>query len=204
MLLSALMLAGCAPGKPTGEVAATASEHECPAPGLAMVRNKHLGVRYEGQADDGICLQTVGELRQEAWLGLWPANWPEGASATRAYRNVLAAGPGATGTFGSTVDVPGNGFVTSILWRFTLGNAGIGSRTIAGQIRPVVRLSWDEQSFGRVYLAHAEIEKDVETGAILAETFRVVRGSSSTASDYWNRYGGGLDAIPDFVVTKFE
>jgi len=161
-------------------------------------------VRYEGQTDEGVCLQLVGGLQQSVLIGIWPASWPEAAKAAEAARHVLTSPSGTSESFTASFDWAGNSFVSSVVWRFTVTNLGLVAIKIAGQTHSAVKIGWDEQSLGHPYKAHAEFEKDIETGIILTQSFRVLFGSSTTAADFWSRYGGGLGAVPDFRVTALR
>jgi hypothetical protein len=65
----------------------------------------------------------------------------------------------------------------------------------------MIKIGWDEQSFSYSYKAHAEFTKDVVTGVIMIQSFEVIRGSATTATEFWGRYGGGLAATANFEVT---
>ncbi len=171
---------------------------------MTVTRNAHLIVRYEGQADLGICLQRVGGEPQPAWFGIWPASWPEGAAALQAAREVLAGPEGTSKSFTASFDWIGNSFASSAVWRFTVRNEGIVAVPVSGQTRRAVKIGWEEQSLGRPYTAYAEFIKDLDTGVILAQRFRTVLGSSTIATDFWSRYGGGLGVVPDFHVTAMQ
>lgn len=177
---------------------------DCPAPGSAVMRNQRIRVRFEGETSAGVCLQVVGGLQQSAWLGIWPESWPEAAEAGAAARRVLAAPPGSSESFSVSYDWIGTSFASNVRWRFTVTNLGPGHVTIDGRSWPTMRLGWDEMCLGRPYRAHAEFVKETETGIVIAQSFRVELGSATTATDFWARYGGGLQATPDFEVTSMR
>ena len=176
----------------------------CPAPELIVTRNAHLVVRYDGETDEGVCLQRVGGWQQAVRFGIWPANWPQAATAADAARHVLGSPPGTDETFTASYDWVGTNLVSSAVWRFTVTNLGLTMVEVAGKARAAARIGWDEQSLGRPYKAHAEFVKDCATGVILSQSFQVMVGSSTTATDFWSRYGGGLGTIPDFKVTDLR
>lgn len=178
-----------------------AAANDCPAPDLVVTRNAHLIVRYEGQTDQGVCLQRVGGSQQSVWIGIWPESWPEAATAAEAARHVLASPTGTGQSFTASFDWAGISLVSNVVWRFTVTNLGPVTVEIAGQPHSAVRIGWDEQSLGHPYRAHAEYQKDLETGVILSQDFEVLLGSSTTATDFWARYGGGPGIIPNFRVT---
>ena len=203
LLVGNAVRAGAQP-VPSGASPIAAMAVDCPTPDLVVTRNAHLIVRYEGETDDGVCLQRVGGVQQSVWSGIWPASWPEAATAAQAARRVLAGPVGTREVFAASFDWVSTSFVSNTVWRFAVTNLGFAEVTVSGKPRPVMRLGWDEQSLGHPYKAHAEFEKDPQTGVILKQSFQLLLGSTTTATDFWSRYGGGLATVPDFQVTAIQ
>ncbi len=194
------------PSRPVAP-AAMQTAPACPQAGLRAVRNGAEPVRYQGAAPGapGTCLADVAGVAQARVGGIWPANWPGATAAETALRRVLAGPPGSTASFTQTADVAGiRDTVNSESWRFTLTNEGPATLAVAGTARPARLVRWEERDLSHSYLARAEITLDARTGAVLAQSFRVLSGGTAAAYQFWSAYQGGVGGVADFRVTALN
>lgn len=103
-----------------------------------------------------------------SWFSLWDADWPGAERAGPAIRRVWEGPPGTTERFNTTEVGP---------WHETWRHEGLESLTMAGAVRPTMKLSHEREGFGgNTYHSVKTFWIEIATGLTIYQEYRHIAG----------------------------
>jgi hypothetical protein len=184
--LAALAIAGPALGQTAGPpgsapppVATSFREHgyHCPPAGTVVEREvagETYSVIYGGNepGDPEACLAPADAKLTSYYFGLINKHGYRAADFVAAYRKVLLGPPGTVAEFQFTPRGGGN-------YDERYENEALETLQVGGQARPSVRVSVTERKLdGAVFELNYHRWFDVQTGALIRQTYRLVSGKA--------------------------